>query len=400
MFSFRVVVLILGCLLLTEAARDTLNPGDKLSSNSSDNLVSPIGNVTLGFFRQEYRQTWNGKSFGYYLAMWYAQGTSYNHSIWLANRDDPMADDSGVLVLADTGLKITRIVGNPIQLFSLQSTSITINTSNMKVVLQDSGNLILQGANEENGENVVLWQSFDYPTDSFLPGMKLGVSHGRSFSLTSWLTGSIPASGSFTMEWDPARNRLVVRLRERILWTSGENFENFGSLDSFNMNYNFTNVSNPNEKYVYYTLVISQYTLEERRKNARLVLQDDGDLQLGDIYTINLQLCDSNSTENGCERWEGPKCRKKGDKYELRTIRPTHKDSLNNTLYGNTNLSLKDCKDICWEDCKCLGVAVQDLGCRFLLGYYEEGVSYGDSFEVINRNRPSKFNIARSCSNL
>ncbi|TYJ31085.1 hypothetical protein E1A91_A06G173200v1 [Gossypium mustelinum] len=390
MFSFRVVVLILGCLLLTEAARDTLNPGDKLSSNSSDNLVSPIGNVTLGFFRQEYRQTWNGKSFGYYLAMWYAQGTSYNHSIWLANRDDPMADDSGVLVLDDTGLKITRIVGNPIQLFSLQSTSITINTSDMKVVLQDSGNLILQGANEENGENVVLWQSFDYPTDSFLPGMKLGVSHGRSFSLTSWLTGSIPASGSFTMEWDPARNRLVVRLRERILWTSGENLENFGSLDSFNMNYNFTNVSNPNEKYVYYTLVISQYTLEERRKNARLVLQDDGDLQLGDIYTINLQLCDSNSTENGCERWEGPKCRKKGDKYELRNIRPTHKDSLNNTLYGNTNLSLKDCKDICWEDCKCLGVAVQDLGCRFLLGYYEEGVSYGDSFEVINRNRPSK----------
>ncbi|MBA0748230.1 hypothetical protein Gogos_005075 [Gossypium gossypioides] len=153
--------------------------------------------------------------------MWYAQGTSYNHSIWLANRDDPIADDSGVLVLDDTGLKITRIGGNPIQLFSLQSTSITINTSDMKAVLQDSGNLVLQGTNEENRENVVLWQSFDYPTDSFLPGMKLG--------------------------------------------------------------------------------------------------------------------------------------------------------------------------DICWEDCKCLGVAVQDLGCRFLLGYYEEGVSYGDSFEVINRNRPKEY---------
>ncbi|MBA0778464.1 hypothetical protein Gotri_006324 [Gossypium trilobum] len=388
MFSFRVVVLILGCLCLTEAARDALNPGDKLSSNSSDNLVSPNGNVTLGFFRQEYGQTWKDKSFGYYLAMWYAQGTSYNQSIWLANRDDPIADESGVLVLDDTGLKITRSGGNPIQLFSLQSTSITINTSDMKAVLQDSGNLVLQGTNEENGENVVLWQSFDYPTDSFLPGMKLGVSNGRSFSLTSWLTGSIPASGSFTMEWDPARNRLVVWLRERILWTSGENFENFGSLDQFNMNYDFTNVSNPNETYVYYTLIISQYTPEERRKNGRLVLQYDGDLQLGEIYAINLQLCDGNSTENGCERWEGPKCRKKGDKYELRTIRPYHKDSLNDTLYGNTNLSLKDCKDICWEDCKCLGVAVQDLGCRFLLGYYEEGVPYGDSFEVINRNRP------------
>ncbi|KAA3478234.1 G-type lectin S-receptor-like protein serine/threonine-protein kinase CES101 [Gossypium australe] len=262
MFSFRVVVLILGCLWLTEAARDTLNTGDKLSSNSSDNLVSPNGNVTFGFFRQEYHQTWDDKSFGYYLAMWHVD------------------------------------VKQPFHLG----------------VLQESGNLVLQGTNEENGENVVLWQSFDHPTDSFLPGMKLGVSHGRNFSLTSWFNDSIPASWSFTMEWDPTQNRLVVRLRERILWTNGEDFENIGPSDPFNMNYNFTN------KYVYYTLVISQYTLEERRKNYRLVLQDDGDLQLGDIYTINLQICDSNSTENGCERWEGPKCQKKGDKYELRTI--------------------------------------------------------------------------------
>ncbi|KAH1055510.1 hypothetical protein J1N35_033575 [Gossypium stocksii] len=180
--------------------------------------------------------------------MWYTQGTltSNNHSIWLANRDDLIVDDSGVLVLDDTGLKITRTGGNPIQVFSLQSTSITINTSDMKVVFQDSGNLVLQGTNEENGENVVLWQSFDHPTDSFLPGMKLGVSNRRNFSLTSWFSDSIPASMSFTMEWDPARNRLVVRLRERILWTNAEDFENTGPLDPFNMNYDFTNVSNPN----------------------------------------------------------------------------------------------------------------------------------------------------------
>ncbi|TYH14134.1 hypothetical protein ES288_A06G194900v1 [Gossypium darwinii] len=339
MFSFRVVVLILGCLWLTEAERDTLNPGDKLISNSSDNLL------------------W------YYLAMWYAQGTltSNNHSIWLANRDNLIADDSGVLVLDDTGLKITRTGGNPIQVFSLQSTSITINTSDMKVVLQDSGNLVLQGTNEENRENVVLWQSFDHPTDSFLPVMKLGVSHGRNFSLTSWFSDSIPASRSFTMEWDPARNRLVVRLRERILWTNGEDFENIGPSDPFNMNYDFTNVSNPNWK-----------------KNCRLVLQDDRDLQLRDIYTINLQICDSNTTKNGCERWEGPKCRKK--------------DSLNDTLYGNINLSLNDCKDICWKDCKCLGVeAEKDLGCRFILGHYEEGVLDGLSFQLIIRNCPKEY---------
>ncbi|XP_039020099.1 S-locus-specific glycoprotein S13-like [Hibiscus syriacus] len=171
MLSFRVVVLILGCLRLTEAATNTLNHGDKLNSNSSDYLASRNGAVTLGFFKQEYGQTWDDKQFGYYLAMWYTEDKS-NCSIWLANRDDPIADDSGVPTVDDTRLKIICSGGNPIRLFSLQSTSITINSSDTKLVLQDSGNLVLQGTNK------VLWQSFDYPTDTFLAGMKLGVSHG------------------------------------------------------------------------------------------------------------------------------------------------------------------------------------------------------------------------------
>ncbi|KAK8485357.1 hypothetical protein V6N11_025395 [Hibiscus sabdariffa] len=247
MFGSRVLVLILGCLWLTEAATNTLNHGDKL--NLSDSLVSQNGAVSLGFHRLDYDQTWDGKEFGYYLAMYYTGDTSLNHSIWLANRDDPITDNSGVLAVDDTGLRINHTGGNPIQLFSLQSTSITISSSDMKLVLQDSENLVLQGTDIENGENVVLWQSFDHPTDTLLPEpMRLGFSHGRRMSLTSWLTDSIPASGSFTLEWDPVGNLLIVRLRERVFWSTGDLL----SLDG-NRIYNFTYVSSPDEQYLYYT---------------------------------------------------------------------------------------------------------------------------------------------------
>ncbi|GMI72640.1 CALLUS EXPRESSION OF RBCS 101, RESISTANCE TO FUSARIUM OXYSPORUM 3 [Hibiscus trionum] len=380
MFSSRVLVLILGCLWLTEAATNTLNHGEKL--NLSDSLVSQNGAVSLGFHRQDYGVTWDDKEFGYYLAMYYTQDI-FNHSIWMANRDDPIADDSGVLIVDDTGLKINRTGGNPIQLFSLQSTFIAINGSDMKLVLHNSGNLVLQGTDIENGENVVLWQSFDHPTDTFLPEpMKLGVSHGRRISLTSWLTDSIPASGSFTLEWDPVGNLLVIRLRERILWSTRD----IQSLDP-NQIYNFTYVSSPDEQYLYYTTVISQLALE---KNPRVLFRYDGSLVNGgsQLTISGSNACDGHSTENGCKRWEGPKCRNKGDKYEVRSIRPTHRVSLNNTLMGNTSLSINDCKDICWNDCNCLGVYAQmDLGCQFLSGPYDEGVLGGMSFQVIIRNR-------------
>ncbi|KAL4308691.1 hypothetical protein GQ457_01G043830 [Hibiscus cannabinus] len=377
MFGSRVVVLILGCLWLTEAATNTLNHGDKL--NLSDSLVSQNGAFSLGFQRLDYGRTWDGKEFGYYLAMYY---TSLSDSIWLANRDDPIADDSGVLAVDDTGLRINHTGGNPIQLFSLQSTSITISSSDMKLVLQDSGNLVLQGTDIENGENVVLWQSFDHPTSTLLPEpMRLGFSHGRRMSLTSWLTDSIPASGSFTLEWDPVGNLLVVRLRERVFWSTGDLL----SLDP-NSIYNFTYVSTPDEQYIYYTTVTNPFSLA---KNPRVLFRPDGSLvNGGSQFTVSGNTCDGHNTENGCKRWEGPKCRNKGDKYELRSIRPTDRVSFNNTLMGNTSLSVNDCKDICWNDCNCLGVnADLDLGCQFLSGPYDEGVLGGMSFQVIVRNR-------------
>ncbi|KAJ4718134.1 putative Receptor protein kinase [Melia azedarach] len=64
----------------------------------------------------------------------------------------------------------------------------------------------------------MLWQSFDYPTDTLLPGMKLEINlkTGHKWFLQSWITDASPVQGSFTLGMDPnLMNRLIV-------WWRGE----------------------------------------------------------------------------------------------------------------------------------------------------------------------------------
>ena len=64
------------------------------------------------------------------------------------------------------------------------------------VELLDSGNLVLREKNEENPESY-LWQSFDYPSDTWLAGMKLGwdLRTGLERRLTAWKSPDDPSPG-------------------------------------------------------------------------------------------------------------------------------------------------------------------------------------------------------------
>ena len=72
--------------------------------------------------------------------------------------------------------------------FSYKVASISLN-SNTSATLLDSGNLVLR-----NGNSDILWESFDYPTDTLLPGMKLGYDKraGKTWSLVSWRSTEDP----------------------------------------------------------------------------------------------------------------------------------------------------------------------------------------------------------------
>ncbi|XP_031264867.1 G-type lectin S-receptor-like serine/threonine-protein kinase CES101 [Pistacia vera] len=172
-------------------ATDTLMQGDML--NSSVPLVSRNEKFTLSFFRSPQR---SGN--GWYLGV--SSGDNIEgQSIWVANREMPIRDDSVVLLIDETGsLLIKHNSGDSIKLFSGQS------RTNLAAVLQDDGNFVLKETNSDGTANSEppLWQSFDLPTNSLLPGMKLGINDktGQNWSLTSWLSYSLPTPWAFTLE--------------------------------------------------------------------------------------------------------------------------------------------------------------------------------------------------------
>ena len=80
----------------------------------------------------------------------------------MANRENSLQSTSGYLHITKDGNLVLE---------DGKGTSITVNSenpragSNVIVTLLDSGNLVM------NAGNMVVWQSFDHPTDTILPGI-------------------------------------------------------------------------------------------------------------------------------------------------------------------------------------------------------------------------------------
>ncbi|KAK4850107.1 hypothetical protein QYF36_003925 [Acer negundo] len=82
----------------------------------------------------------NSKSDYSYLGIFYKNDTNPGKPFWIANRNNPITDNSGVLVIDQTGkLMITYIGGRAsLELYSGQS------GPEVSAVLQDNGNLVLK----------------------------------------------------------------------------------------------------------------------------------------------------------------------------------------------------------------------------------------------------------------
>ncbi|TXG67202.1 hypothetical protein EZV62_008477 [Acer yangbiense] len=103
-----------------------------------------------------------------YLGIWYKKIPET--VVRVANRNNPIIDRQGVLTIINNG--------NLVLLNKTKSIIWSSNTSrkveNPVAQLLDSGNLVLKD-NFSTGSESYLWQSFDYPSDTLLPGMKLGL---------------------------------------------------------------------------------------------------------------------------------------------------------------------------------------------------------------------------------
>ncbi|PWA64129.1 hypothetical protein CTI12_AA348100 [Artemisia annua] len=237
----------------------------------------------------------------------------------------------------------------------------TLVLRNASVTLLDTGNLVLRELYADGAVKQVLWQSFDYPTDTLLPGMKLGVNlkTGHKSSLTSWASNQLPAHGSFTLTIDPnGTGQLVILRRGNIRWKSGPwqngQFKNSHLLSS-SPNVSRYYISNETEQS--FTYLTKTYDLLPSLK-----IYQDGFLR-GSTLILNV-LC-SSTNEPGCaeENYDTSKCRK--DCYFTLTDDYIYADEY--VIDESYNLTLNDCQGICWGNCSCVAYAYtteNKAGCK------------------------------------
>jgi hypothetical protein len=164
-------------------AADTIDKGRNISDDGST-LVSAGRSFTLGFFSPA------GVPTKRYLGIWFS--VSPDTVYWVANRDHPLNDTSGVLLMSDSGSLLLLDGGSGNAVWSSGST----NSPSAGARLLDSGNLVVQG---QNNNATALWQSFDHPCNNMLPGMKIGKNRwtGTEWYLSSWRSAADPAPGNF-----------------------------------------------------------------------------------------------------------------------------------------------------------------------------------------------------------
>ncbi|WOK97876.1 receptor-like serine/threonine-protein kinase SD1-8 isoform X1 [Canna indica] len=184
---------ILAAAISLVLGQSQLSTGDRLTANSSiangQTLISAGGVFELGFF-----SLINGSMNGYIGIRYHNLPETERAVVWIANRNKSLDISTGMLNLTSNG-NLTLFDGETV----LWSTS-TSGARDPILQLRDTGNLVLTDGGSTT--NRTLWQSFDHPCDTLLPGMKLGVDRKTNYSmqLVSWKSPTDPSPGDYTFK--------------------------------------------------------------------------------------------------------------------------------------------------------------------------------------------------------
>ncbi|XP_073005374.1 G-type lectin S-receptor-like serine/threonine-protein kinase At4g27290 isoform X1 [Typha latifolia] len=204
LFPLAILSILTSTCLSTTS--DTLSQNESISDGKNQTLISANNTFELGFFSP-------GASSNRYVGIWY-HGLGNQTVVWVANRNNPFIDKSGTLMFDGEGDLI--VVDSRGSSFIIASVS---GAQGLEAILLDSGNLVLRSVNDSRQ---VLWQSFDYPTNTWLPGMKLGLLGRQNRLLTSWRDDDDPSSGDFSFGGDPnGTAQLFIWQKVSVYWTSG-----------------------------------------------------------------------------------------------------------------------------------------------------------------------------------
>ncbi|KAL3503341.1 hypothetical protein ACH5RR_037790 [Cinchona calisaya] len=367
------------------------------SIKGDETIISAGGSFVLGFFSPS-------SSTNRYVGIWYNKIPNQT-VVWVANREVPLISKSGVLEVIKPGLLVLRNDTNHTMWSSNSSTSV----SNPVLQLLETGNLVVKDANQNDPE-MFLWQSFDYPTDTSLPGMKLGHNFvtGLEVYLSSWKSPEDPSPGEYTQHCDSTGYpQNIVKKGSILRFRTGPwNGLGFSGVPSLQKNSIFSYEVVINSKEVYYSfkllsLTITRYTLspsgvgqrwtwDNQARSWIIYLSTPDDTcdsyglcgAYGSCDTRISPICEcldkfspkfpdkwnKGNWSNGCIRNVALDCQS-GDgfiKYSGFKLPDTHNSSY------NTNTSLKECRRICLKNCSCTSYSTLDIssgsGCLFWFG--------------------------------
>jgi hypothetical protein len=172
---------------------------------TGDMLISENGVFALGFFSPD------SSNRSLYVGIWFhalSDSESSRTTVWVANRNSPAPtassptlgiSNSSDLVLSDSDGRTLWKTQNNVAVAGAGGTT--------TATLLDTGNLVLRLPND-----TVIWQSFDHPTDTILPGMRFLMIHRAHVTgrLVAWKGTDDPSTGDFSFGLDPFSNLQLV----------------------------------------------------------------------------------------------------------------------------------------------------------------------------------------------
>ncbi|KAL5555679.1 hypothetical protein UlMin_037915 [Ulmus minor] len=198
------VLIVLYVFLISISVKAQTNRSEAISLGSSlsntTTWLSPSGLFAFGFHQQ---------GNGFAVGILFMQATV----VWTANRDDPPVSSNALLVLTEQGELILRTEEGKEK--SIASASMPASSAAML----DSGNFVLY-----DNDSRIIWQSFNFPTDTILSGQNL--SSGNR--LISSMSTSDHSSGRFSLNMQEDGNLVMYPVNSSFItedayWSSNTN---------------------------------------------------------------------------------------------------------------------------------------------------------------------------------
>eukprot|EP00250_Pteridium_aquilinum_P022216 c25327_g1_i3 orf=69-2570(+) len=307
-----------------------------------------------------------------YLSVSFVVKGSAGHPAWTANRDNAVSvnasltlSSAGNLVLTDSSSEIWKS-----------------NTAGLGVVraqLLDTGNFVLL-----NSTSGYVWQSFQHPTDTLLPGQDFS---DKSSNLISNRRSNDLSSGKYSLGFTP--NGALQLFHTTTYWSGWDTNSSF----QFNQLGSLTPYNSPSS--INSTIITSDYGVSATRRitldidgNLRMYTWDDDSVQWSSVWMAFTDVCtrvkglcgryavciynptqptcmcpqgfsvsDYTDLSAGCERNYIIDCSNSPKYIELENV-----DYPFNDYDPLGSMSIKECKDRCSKNCSCVAAAYWQSG--------------------------------------